>query len=81
MRNAFGLALAAVVIASSVTAAMAATRHTNPAGHRYSADRPGTILAVPYGARNAYGAVAAPTIGGDCSQRPFARDCDKRGPW
>jgi hypothetical protein len=86
MRNAFGLApaavvLAALLIASSTAGAMAATRHANPAGHRYSTYRPGTVPIVPYGARNAYGAVAGPAIGGDCSQRPFARNCDKRGHW
>lgn len=80
MHNAFGLALAAILIASSTAGAMAATRHANQAGHRYSTYRPGTVPVVPYGARGAFGAVA-PTIGGDCSQRPFARDCDKRGPW
>ena len=81
MRNAFALALAAALIASTTAGAMAATGHASQAGHRYSTYRPGTVPAVSYGARNAYGAVAGPTIGGDCSLRPFARDCDKRGPW
>ena len=81
MRRPFALAIAALLIASGTTGAIAAQRYPNHAGHGYSTYRSGTAPIVPYGARNAYGAVAAPTIGGDCSQRPFARDCDKRGPW
>lgn len=81
MRNAFGLAIAATLIVSGATGAVAATHHVNHSGHRYSTYRPGPFPIVPYGARNAFGSVAAPTIGGGCSARPFARDCDKRGPW
>lgn len=84
MHNALGLIIAAVMIASSAAGASAATRqpnHANHAGHGQAAHRPGTIVAVPYGARNAFGAVVAPNIGEGCSLRPFARDCDKRGPW
>ena len=81
MRNAFGLVIAAILIAAGTTGAMAATRHADHTGHRYSTNRPATAPIFPYGARNAFGAVPAPTIGGDCSLRPFARDCDKRGPW
>ncbi|ARP98567.1 hypothetical protein [Pseudorhodoplanes sinuspersici] len=81
MPRTLAVAIAALLITSGTTGAMAATRHANHASHGYSTYRPATVPIVPYRARSAYGAVAAPTIGGDCSQRPFARDCDKRGPW
>lgn len=81
MRKTVGFVLAAIVIASTASGAVAAPRQTHHTYHRMSADRPGTVLAVPYGARNAFGAVPAPTIGEGCDLRPFARDCDKRGPW
>lgn len=84
MHNIVGLAIAALLIGSSASTALAAPRHTshsNYRSHGYSAQRPGTVPVVPYSVRNAFGAVAAPTIGQDCSLRPFARDCDKRGPW
>jgi|GEM_PF-2565897 len=81
MRHAFGFALAALLIASGTTGAMAATRHGHHATQKYTTDRPGAVPIIPNGARGAFGSVVAPTVGQDCSLRPFARDCDKRGPW
>jgi len=81
MRRTFALAIATALIASSASGAMAATSRANQSGHGHPAYRTGTIPAVPYGARNAFGAMAGPMIGEGCALRPFARDCDKRGPW
>lgn len=79
MRTAIGFAIATALVVSSATGALAATR--NHSGHRYEAPRQGAVRVLPYDARGAFGAVTAPSYGQDCSQRPFARDCDKRGPW
>ena len=62
------IALAGLLVASVVTGALAQTRGT--AKKRPPAAPPATSSAPanPYGLSN-------------CSERPFARDCDRRGTW
>jgi hypothetical protein len=65
MRNALSIALAGLLIMSAVASAMAQTRGR--------AVQPRTTQGT-YSPANPYGL-------SDCSQRPFARDCDRRGTW
>ena len=81
MRYALGLTIVAVMIASSTLGASAATRHDRHVRHHSSMHHPRTLPLVPYDARGAFGSVAVPAPGMGCDLRPFARDCDKRGPW
>ena len=69
MLNMLRIAVAGLLVASLVTGALAQTRGT--AKKRAQAAppaAPASSSANPYGLSN-------------CSERPFARDCDRRGTW
>jgi hypothetical protein len=60
------IAVAGLFVAAVVTGALAQTRGS--AKKRSPAAPPATSSSNPYGLAN-------------CSERPFARDCDRRGTW
>ena len=66
MRNLLKLAVAGMLIVSAIAEAAAQTR----SGTRPRTQTPTTTPAPanPYGLSN-------------CAERPFARDCDRRGTW
>jgi hypothetical protein len=67
MVHALRLSIASLLFASIVTGALAQTR--GPAKKRPQAAPPATAApANPYGLSN-------------CAERPFARECDRRGTW
>jgi hypothetical protein len=65
MRNALTIAIAGMLILTPVGAAMAQVR---------GGAKPQRSQAAPPPVTNPSGLP-------DCSQRPFARDCDRRGTW
>ena len=65
MRNALRLVLAVLLLAAAVTDAMAQAKGRTKPQRAPAAQPP---------AGNSYGLP-------DCSQRPFARECDRRGTW
>jgi len=69
MLNILRIAVAFVLVASVVTGALAQTRGTvKKRPQAAPATVPSSSSANPYGLSN-------------CSERPFARDCDRRGTW
>ena len=65
MLNTLRIALAGLLVASMVTGTLAQTRGT---AKKRTQAAPASSSANPYGLSN-------------CSERPFARDCDRRGTW
>jgi hypothetical protein len=69
MLNILRIAVASVLVASVVTGALAQTRGTAKKRPKAApVTIPSSSSANPYGLSN-------------CSERPFARDCDRRGTW
>ncbi|MGE3988205.1 hypothetical protein [Pseudorhodoplanes sp.] len=67
MRNILRLAAAGLLMASVATAALAQSRGSTK-------KRPPAAPAAAASPSNPYGLA-------NCSERPFARDCDRRGTW
>lgn len=75
MRTLSTLLIAGLLVASAVSDATAQTSQRRQQGAVRTQPAPNGIT-DPYGERP-----YNPDIGIPCSERPFARDCDKRGFW
>lgn len=68
MRTFLSLTAAALLLASAADFAAAQTRGRSGAQQQQRTQAPVSTPANPYGLS-------------DCANRPFARDCDRRGTW
>lgn len=68
MRNLLTLAVAGMLIVSAIAEAAAQTRSGTRPRTQTPTSTPTPTPANPYGLAN-------------CAERPFARDCDRRGTW